>query len=489
MGIDIGTTGCKAASFTDSGRMLAYAYREYPVVCPQPGWMELDSHGVWARVREVIGAVARESAADAVAALCVSSMGEAMVPLDEKGAICGPGILGGDTRGGAEIARIADTVGRERWYRICPGPATAHCSLAKILWLRQNDPALFSQTRMFVGWDGLVGALLGARPFMCHSSAARTQLFDLDREEWSEELLGAAHLARSYLPMLCAAGTIMGPVSAAACDELGLAQGAVIVAGGHDQCCNALGAGVLSAGRAIDGIGTFECIAPVFSRPAGTGALMSAGLNLEHHVVTGLYTSFIYNQAGSLVRWFRDTFATAQAADPGIYDRLSAEMPAGPSGLTVLPYFEPSGAPGFVEASGVIAGLTTATTRGHILKGIMEGATYYFVEHLATLRTMGVDTSEFIATGGGARSDAWLQIKADITGVPYTRLSTTECGVTGAALLAGTATGVFASLAEGARTLVRRDRTFEPDRSTHEQYRSAYGRYASMCSRSLPALI
>jgi len=217
--------------------------------------------------------------------------------------------------------------------------------------------------------------------------------------------------------------------------------------------------------------------------------MLATGLSVEHHVLPGLYVSFVYNQAGSLVRWFRDTFASAdrERLPPGrdIYDALAAEMPAEPTRLLVLPYFEPTGSPHYVrDAAGAVVGLKTTTTRGQILKAIMESVTFYFVEPLEGLRRLGIDTSQFVATGGGARSDAWLQIKADVLGVPLVRPAITECGVLGAAMLAGLATGRLADPAEAIARFVRRDRVFEPDPRRHALYRDRAAAYR----RLYPAL-
>jgi xylulokinase len=271
--------------------------------------------------------------------------------------------------------------------------------------------------------------------------------------------------------------------------ELGLPPGVIIVVGGHDQCCNALGAGVIEAGRAVCGIGTFECYAPAFAMPEDPLAMLRRGLNIEHHVAPDLYVTFVYNQSGSLVRWFRDTFAAGDMASLGlqgsvgvgtsgdkrsddIYDLLSREMPEEPTDLLVLPYFEPTGPPGYVaDAAGAIVGLRSTTTRGEILKAIMESVTLYFVEGMAALDELGLGVSEFVATGGGAKSDAWLQIKADVLGVPFVRTRTTEGSTLGAAMLAGIASGVFSSYESAVSLMVARESTFRPDPARHARYR------------------
>lgn len=200
--------------------------------------------------------------------------------------------------------------------------------------------------------------------------------------------------------------------------------------------------------------------------------MLKTGLNVENHLIGGLYVSFIYNQSGTLVRWFRDTFASSdKSGNSDIYELLSREMPEEATSLLTLPYFEPTGSPHFVsDASGIIVGLKPSTTRGEILKSIMESATYYFADSIESLDRVGISVKEIVATGGGAKSDRWLQIKADILGIPFTRLKITEGSVLGAAMLAGISTGRF-SAKEAVDIFVKKDRSFLPDSRRHESYR------------------
>ena len=412
-----------------------------------------------------------------------------MVPVGADRRILGPSILSSDPRGAEYIEGLREAVGEAAFYAINPNILGPNYSLPKLLWLRDNEPALFEQADRFLLWGDMVGFMLGCDPVTSHSHANRTLLFDIRKEAWSEELLQWSGLDPAKLPLPRPGGAVVDTISPAAARQLGLPTDVSVVVGGHDQCCNSLGAGIHEAGRAVCGIGTFECITPTFDHIPPAGPMLRNGLNVEHHVLPGLYVSFIYNQGGTLVRWFRDTFASADLAalsDKGdIYRILSAEMPAEPTRLLSLPYFEMTGPPGFVgDAAGAIAGLKTSTTRGDILKSIMECETFYFVESMQALRDMGVDTSEFVATGGGARSDAWLQIKADIFGVPFVRPRITEASLLGAALLAGIATGVFRSAEEGVSRFVERDRVFEPDAARHDVYAAKYEQYRAL----LPAL-
>ena len=494
MGIDLGTTGCKAAAYSEDGRVLAAAYREYQVLHPAEGQVELDSHRVFGLVKETIREAVGKTPDDPVTALCFSSMGEAMVPVTHDRRILGNSIVASlDLRGAEYLDEIVARIGQKAFYDINPNILAPTYSLPKLLWIRKHQPDLYARTDQFLPWGDFVAFMLGCRPCTSYSQANRTLLFDIRKETWSPRLLELSGIDPSKLPTTAMSGSMAGHVSGAMAAELGLPKGVAVVVGAHDQCCNALGAGIASAGKAVCGIGTFECITPVYSKIPETGAMLKVGLNVEHHVLPGLYVSFIYNQAGSLVRWFRDTFASAdrRLLAPGvdIYDALSAEVPKEPTRLLTLPYFEPSGAPDFIaDAAGVIAGLRTHTTRGEILRSIMEGATFYFVRSLEALRSMDIATQEFIATGGGAKSDVWLQIKADIMGVPFVRPKITECGALGAAILAGTATGVFRNANEGVSVFVKRDRVFEPDARRHAYYREHYARYEEFLAAARPTL-
>jgi xylulokinase len=476
LGIDVGTTGCKAAAFLPDGRCLAGAYREYPTLHVQEGWAELDSGAVWTKVCEAIREVAAGTRGDPVTALSVSSMGEAMVPVSSDRRILANSILMSDRRGGEYVAALTGALGDRAFYEINPNIPGAHYSLPKLRWIKDHQPDLYGRTHRFLPWGDLVLYLLGGDPVTSYSLANRTLLFDIRAQDWSAPLLSLGRIERDKLPRPVRSGTVSGTIRDAVADDLGLPRGVQLVVGGHDQSCNALGAGIVQAGRAVCGIGTFECITPVYDRIPESSAMLANGLNVEHHVVPDLYVSFLYNQSGSLVRWFRDTFAAADKtlAAPGVdlYDRLAAEMPGAPTPLMVLPYFEVTGPPAYVsDLSGAILGLKTNTTRGEILKAIMESATFYFVDGLRGLAGLGIDMTSFTATGGGAKSDAWLQIKADIYGVPMLRPRITEAGTLGAAMLAGVATGVYRSPQEAVSQGVQIERTFMPDAARHAQYR------------------
>ncbi|OPZ86941.1 MAG: Xylulose kinase [bacterium ADurb.Bin429] len=482
LGIDVGTSQCKAAAFAVDGRCLAAASRAYPTLRPEFGYAELSSARVWRDVRDVMAEVARRTTNDPITALCVGSCGEAMVPLTRDRRILGNAILSSDIRGVEYSDMLRESFGQEAFYRLNPNVIGPHYSLPKLCWMRDHDPDLYARADYFLSWADAVTFLLGCEPVTNTSLANRTLLFDLDAGDWSEALLAWSGIERARLGRVVPGGTVVGTIADSTADALGLPRGVMVVAGGHDQCCNALGCGAIAAGMAVCGMGSYECITPIFPKPTNPLAMLAAGLNIEDHVLPGLYVAFLYNQAGILVKWFRETFA-AEATDDedDLYFRLNTEMPGSPTELLVLPHFDPPQWPRFIgDTAGVILGLHTSTTRGEILKAIMECATLYFVEGVDALHAMGMPLTSCVAAGGGARSDAWVQIKADIFGIPFMRPRVAEGGLMGAAMLAGLATGVFASPTEATETCVQADRVFEPDPHRHMRYREKAARYQAM---------
>jgi len=481
LGIDLGTTGCKAGVFGLDGTFLAQAYREYDMLHPAPGWSELDSRSVWKKTREVIAEVAAAAGHDPVTALAVSSFGEAFVPVSRDRRLLDNSILCVDERGREHVDRLRDDFGHETFYAINPNLLGPNYSMPKLLWLREHRPEIYNRADYFLLWSDLVAFLLGCDPVTNNSHANRTLLFDLDKNDWSADLLAWSGVPREKLGRVVPGGTLIGTVSASLCDELGLPRQVQVVSGGHDQCCNALGCGGITAGRAVYGMGSFDCITPIYRKPADRLRMLHENLNIEHHVLPDLYVSFLYIQAGLLTKWFRDTFASADVTPTGtgIYEFLYSEIPDAPTRMLVLPHFDPPPhhSP---ETSGVIVGLKTSTTRGEILKAIIEGATLYFVQGIRALRGLGIDTTGFIASGGGSKSDKGLQIRADIFGIPIIRPRITEASVLGAAMLAGIASGVFRTAKEAADCFVREDRLFEPDAARHALYCEKHALYQAV---------
>ncbi|MGB9606280.1 MAG: FGGY-family carbohydrate kinase, partial [Bryobacteraceae bacterium] len=227
-------------------------------------------------------------------------------------------------------------------------------------------------------------------------------------------------------------------------------------------------------------------ITPVFRERRDPALMIERGLNTEHHAVRGRYVCFLYNQGGSLVKWYRDTFAAreqeeAERTGRDLYPALFAELSPEPSPVIVLPHFAVTGPPSFIaDSCGVIVGLRLETRRADILKGILEGTIYYLKECVDALPPTGIAIEDYRVVGGGSKSDLWVQLCADILGRPMVRPRITEAGTLGAAILAGVGAGVFSSFHEAVERMVQLERSFEPDPGRHTAYMRRYAHYRAL---------
>ena len=483
MGIDIGTSGCKAVAFDEQGSVLAEAHRSYATLVPQEGWAELDSAAVMEACYAVLaeaGHACRER--DPVRGLGVSSQGEAFTAVAADGGFLTNAMVSFDTRA-TEIGRSwSEQFGIRRLYEITGHTCHPMFTLPKLLWTRENLPDVWRQAASFHCFEELLHRRLGLEPAISHPLAGRTMLFDVREHAWSPEILAALDLSPTRLARTLAAGAVVGELSAKVAADLGFAPGAIVVAGGHDQPCGALGAGVAAPGRAMYGMGTVECICPAFARPAFSDALFAGNLCTYDFTIAGMYTTVAFSlTGGNLLRWYHDVWAGEERAAGGnAYDRMVASMPEGPSGLTVLPHFTPTGTPHFDPApTSAVLGMTLETTRGQFLKGLMEGVSFEMKLNVAMLDESGVRIDEFVATGGSARRPELVQIRADVLDRPITTVAVSEAGCLGVAMLAcAAATG--ADLPAIGAEWVRPVRVVEPRPRMAAHYAEQFGLYRSL---------
>ncbi|MBN2578533.1 MAG: hypothetical protein JXB10_06030 [Pirellulales bacterium] len=443
LGVDIGTSGCKALVFEETGRRLAQAYREYDLLSPQPGWAELDSDEVMAKCFEVIGEAVGGLESGVVRGIGISSQGEAFTPLDAEGRTLHPALVSSDNRAAAYVETWAQEFGVERLYEITGHTPHPLFSLFKLLWLRDHRPEIWRSARKFLCFEDLLQHRLGLTPRISWPLAGRTMLFDVRRHAWSDAVLQAVGLVPEQLAQPAPSGAPVGTISPDVAGRLGLAPGTFVVTGGHDQPCSALGAGVTQPGIAVYATGTVECITPAFPEPTFSDDLRINNLCTYDYTVPGMYTTIAYNvTGGSILKWFRDQFGQAEverARREGrdAYELLLEAADRTPTDLLVLPYFGPSGTPYFDPAvSGAIVGLTLTTTRGQILRALLEALALEMRLNLEILERAGCRIKELRVVGGGAKSDFWNQLKADVLNKPVVVTDVTEAGCRGAALLA-----------------------------------------------------
>lgn len=462
LGIDVGTTGCKAVIFDAAGGNLAAARREYPLGHPRDGFWELDPELVWQRVLAVIAEVASASV-EPVTALAISALGEAVLPIDRAGMPLAAGAISADMRAIAEADLLLCAIDRETVYAITGQPATAYYSLPKIMWWQRHAADVYARTYKFVCFGDYVLARLGLEPTTDATMAARTLAYDINSGSWSESILAAAGIDPAKLPRVVSSGTTIGRLGAKGAALTGLSPEVAVAVGGFDQACAAFAVGVIDQGDGFYGLGTTEALALAVQNP--DPAFTALNVAVIPHVVPGILLAMTGSQTGGrLLRWFRDEFcvldkARAEREGRDAYDLMLDGMTPEPGMLMVLPHFAGSGSlDADPSALGAILGLSFRSGRHDVAKAILEGVTYEQALSLVRMSEKGVRPTRLAVVGGMARSDLWMQIKADIIGCELIRQQIFDASCLGAALLAGLATGVYAS-PRAAKAAVTRDVT------------------------------
>jgi xylulokinase len=440
--LDIGTGGCKAVVFDAAGRELASSFREYPVLHPKPGYAELNSDEVIAKCFEVISEV-NAAIPDPVVSMCISSQGEAFTPLNREGKSLGNAMVSSDSRARDITANWSNDFGIERIYKITGHTPHPLFTLFKILWLKENQPDVWKNASLLLCFEDLFHYRLGLEPKISWSLAGRTMLFDVLKHEWNKEILEKVGLPAGKLAIPTAPGEITGVISLENGGKLGFKNPVTIVAGGHDQNCAALGAGVIEPGMCMYATGSVECFCPILEKPSFSDELRRNNLCCYDYTIKGSYTSVAYSlTGGNILRWFRDEFGQAENEQSVIsgqnsYSLILNSMPPSPTSLLVLPYFSATGTPYFdTRAKGAIIGLQLTTTRGEIIKALLEGVALEMKLNLQLMEKSGMKIDTFVATGGGTRNKSWTQLKADVLNKKIMVRNVGEAGCYGAAMLA-----------------------------------------------------
>jgi xylulokinase len=487
LGIDVGTTGCKAIVFDPQGTIKGQGFHEYDVVCHEPSMAEQDAERVWELTCGVIKQAVFQSGVKDIAALSVSVQGDAVIPVDREFRALHPAILGMDYRSLEQTQACEQQCGAWALFQrtgMRPHPLN---TLTKVLFLREKQPRIFGKTWKMVTYADYVLGKLGGEPLIDHTMASRTMAFSLSEKQWSSEILAPLGLEASLFSTAVPSGARAGNIRPELAAELGLPTGLLLVTGAHDQCCAAIGAGIVKEHIGVVSTGTAEVLATALQAPALSRQMFEGFYPCYLHAKEGMFFTFALNHVGGiLLKWFRDNFCQAELVeaaqkqcDP--YLLIDAKMPVGPSRVMVLPHFNGSGTPWCdLESKGAVLGLTLATSRHEIAKAILEGLTFELLINLDTLQQCGIQVRQLVAVGGGAKSKVWLQMKADILQRPIQILRCRESACLGAALLAGTAAGLYASLDEAVAQTVVYDREYLPEDQAAVKYAEKFATYRKL---------
>lgn len=482
-GLDVGSTGCKVAVYADTGKLLGKTYRDYPVQRLN-SVHEVDASAIWEAVKQAVREAAQKF--PGIGGLGVTSFGETFVLLDENDAPLLPAMLYTDPRGADECAELSEKLGDERIIKTTGvGPAAMY-SLPKLMWVKKNCPDVWKKVRRICLIEDYIVYMLTGNAQTDYSMAARTMAFDINGLCWSSMMFEAADIDASLMSKPVPTGTAAGNVKPELCAELGIDSDALIVNVSHDQVAAGIGSGVFDETCAVEGAGTVECITPVFDT-YDPMKMADGCYSIVPYAVPGKYVCYAFSfTGGALVDWYINNlagYAKAQAAEAGqdVHGLLEQGWKNRPTGLLVLPHFAGAATPYMDPGSrGAIIGLSVENTQQDIYAACMEGVCYEMRLNIDRLREAGVEVKALRATGGGARSRAWMQMKADMLNIPITALKSEEAGAAGSAMLVGVACGVFGDLKQAADVLVATTDTYMPRPEVHAAYEPYYRKYKKL---------
>ena len=489
LGIDIGTSGTKTLLITQEGQVAASSTQEYPLYTPKPLWSEQNPADWWNAVCVSIKDVLARSGVEAkdIAAVGLSGQMHGAVFLDDQRNVLRPAILWNDQRTQAECDWIMDTVGRDRVVELISNPVLTGFTAGKIVWLRNHEPHLFARVRKVLLPKDYIRLLLTGEYATEVSDASGTALFNVRKRAWADEMLDACSIPRDWMPRSYESPEITGRITSEAARATGLAEGTPVVGGAGDQAAGAVGNGIVETGIVSSTVGTSGVVFAFSDEPVVDPMLR---LHTFCHAVPGKWHLMgVMLSAGGSLQWYRDAFgqdeknvASAMGVDP--YELITAEAaraPVGSEGLIFLPYLTGERTPyPDPHARGVLFGITRRTTKGHVARAVMEGVAFGLRDSFEIMQAMKLPIHQVRASGGGARSALWRQIQADVTGFTHITTNVNEGPALGVAILAGVGTGIFPSVPEACRTLIRpQDRT-EPCTPNHAAYNRFYNVYRNL---------
>jgi len=494
IGVDLGTSGTRAALYRLDGSPVAEASQEVPLYYPKPGVVEQENADFYRTAAYTVSQCLRQSGIDPrqVAAIAFDSQMAGIGSIDEdyKPATRFDSWL--DMRCQPYIDQMSREAG-ERVTELTGCPPTCNHG-PKMLWWQHEQPDEYKRIAKFVTPAGYVGGSIAGlkadQAYMDYTFIHMSGFCDSQNMAWSPELCQRFGLEMEKLPIIVEPWRVIGEVIPQAAKDFGLAAGTPVAAGCGDTAASALGAGIVRTGMLFDIAGTASVLAACTDRFVADR--QHRALVNMHSVIPGLYNPLAYIAGGGLaLRWFRDQFYNVRRGQPqpgedDLYDEMTAgaaKIPAGAEGLFFSPHLGGRICPAAAEMRGAWVGFSWGHTQAHFFRAILESVAFEYAYYLKVLidQVPGLELVETRAIGGGARSDVWNQIKADVLGVPYLRLRRSDCGTWGSALVAGKAAGLFGDLsARAAETALPDGEALQPNPANRQVYAPLVDRYIQL---------
>ncbi len=479
--VDIGATSVKVILFDTAGRIHASSGREYALIHNGELRVELQPEVYWDTIKRCVADILAASGArpDDIRILTVSTQGETFVTLDQHDRAMGNAIIWIDSRAGDEAELIRERFGRDEFFRTTGlGEISAIWPACKYLWLRRHEPQRFRDTRKFLLLqDYIIHRLTGE--FVCElTNASSCGYLNINTAAWWRPMMEFLGVEPDQFGRLAPSGTIVGPLHQQAAEQLGLSTRTLVATGAQDQTASALGGGNIRPGILTETTGTALALIRTIDQPRYD---LDANINYVPHSVPDRFIALAVSQtAGMVLKWFKDTFCTAEiaAAGDGVYtllDDMAASVAPGCAGLTVSPHFSGKLFPGTdPNLRGVFRGISLHHTKAHFIRAIMESVAFMLRENVEYLDGAYGPAEAVISLGGGARSRLWTWIKASVLNTPVDLLECSESPSLGSAMLAAVAIGAARDIADASARFVRVRERVEPDPALVDVYNAVY---------------
>lgn len=481
-GIDVGTTGCKIALYDENFNLLDTYYKEYDAI-HKKGQHEIDFNDIKAGIIDILkSALAKYK----ISSLGITSFGETFAMLDEDDNILAPSMLYTDPRGIDECKSLCDNIGEDKLTLLTGVKPHPMYSIYKIMWQKNNNPELFKKCKKILLGEDFIVYLLTGNAQIDYSLAARTAAFDIEKKCWIKEIFDAADIDISLMSQPVKTGSIAGTLTAHMKTVLGIDYDITVVNGAHDQVAAMIGSGIFDTTQAMDGTGTVECIPVILKEKPTDLAFYDYGYSVVPYINEWYACYALSFTGGATLKWFRDNFAELEAEkaeqeNKNVYAELDKMVPQLPTDILVLPHFAGAATPYMDNSSkAAFVGVTLETNKYDIYKALMEGTSYEMLLNFNLLKSFVGEIKTIRATGGGATSDLWLQIKADILNMQIIALDCKEIGAAGTAALTALAEGATDDLMSCVSSMATIRKTFSPNEEKSKIYSQLYKKYANL---------
>lgn len=497
-GIDLGSTTLKAVIFDLAGNVVASACRPTVQVHPDPAhpdWTVWMPDQIWGGAAAAMAeAVAQLDDPGRVKGVAVTGMGMDGVPVDERGQWLYPFISWHCPRTQPQFDWWSQHITAEKTFSIGGNTLWRFSTALRLLWMAEHEPEILRRTDKWLLIEDYVNLMLCGKMATDYTMASCTLLFDQRRLAWSDEMLNLSGIDRRLLADPYPSGTLLGELTRFAAEATGLPAGTPVVLGGHDYLCGALPVGAIRPGVVLDVSGTWEIVLASMGEPVLTPEAQRTGVTVEAHVARDLYAIWGGAVSSDMLEWYRQQFgfeAKFQASQCGgaDWDFLMADAaaaPAGSRGVMFLPHLSGAGCPMVDPRSlGAFVGLSNRATKGDMLRAVVEGLDYQFLDIVRTLRDdLGVPCDRLVVVGGAARNRFWMQNKADMVGGLFGRTievsDVEEATSLGAAMLAGIGVGLYQDEADAHAHVHKPSTVYEPDPAAAGVYARLYPIYQQL---------